>query len=259
MYFKNYVLFFTICFLLIQPVLSFAWGHLDFMGNDWAESSLTYTVIHKNRIHYCVQVENEKAFPKKQVSKQVFSALTVWLSGVEDFKKIPIKEVDCNQKADFVIQIEKKTEYPELSGFEVPRYENGHYYSAVKLNSDYVYKEKKSQYKVSNFASLLPIPFLEDRVIHDISFSKPINVTDFSTKYKIDYQTVYLSTYKMLLHETGHAFGLCDTEESLFQFCDSKFKTADRPAAIMNNADFFYLTPDDTAGIRSLFKRLQTH
>lgn len=244
-------------FSFIFSAYAFSWGHLDFLNNDWAQSSLTYTVVHKQRIHYCVEVENENRFPPKQISKEVKMALEVWLTGADLHSKTLIREVPCIEHPDLVVQIAKETEFPELSGYQVPRYEAERYYSNIRLNSEYSYAEHSGRYKVSTFASFFPIPQNEERIIREISLQKPLDLKEFSSKYNVNYQSVYLSTYKMLLHEVGHAFGLCDTEESLFRYCDTRHRSHNRPPAIMNNADFFYLTPDDKMGIRAVFKRFQ--
>jgi hypothetical protein len=242
--------------LLLQPVNAFAWGHVESLGTEWSQATLTYAVVNRGRLTYCTTVDDNQGFNQKQISSQVNTALRLWLSGSEKYKNIPIYEIGCTQQPDLKVQIGKEIEYPELCGYEVPHVENGRYTSFIKLNTDFLYTENRSDFRVINFASLLPFSNLQDGVMKEVSFTNPMNVSEFAKKFNVSYQTVYLSSYKMLLHELGHAFGLCDTEENLFKLCDPEYKTTDRPPAIMNNADFFYLTPDDKAGIQSLFKRL---
>lgn len=247
-------------FLFLSPTTAHAWGHVDFIGTDWRNSTLTYALLSRNMIRYCVDVVHKNRFPPVHISLQVKEAIQVWLSATNSYKNALVLEVPCRQKeADLVVQVGPESEFTEMSGYQVPQLDGNRYYSFVKLNSDYIYTEGKEQFRVIDFAQMIPLIPPQMKVMEEISLRKKMNVGDFSEKYKIHYQKAYLNTYKMLLHEIGHAFGLCDTEEELFQYCDMKFRTQDRPPAVMNQADFFYLTADDKAGLDSLFERFRAN
>ena len=68
------------------------------------------------------------------------------------------------------------------------------------------------------------------------------------------------SSYVPLIHEIGHGFGLCDTSNNrLYYDCDPSYVSAvnpqDQPSSIMRSAVYLYLTSDDKAGIRHVFRR----
>lgn len=242
-------------FAFLSPTTANAWGHLDFIGTDWGKSTLTYALTHRKQIRYCVSISDPRRFPPAHISNQVKQALGVWLHGT-GYSSALVLEVPCKQKeADLEVQIGPEREFTQMSGYQVPQMDGNRYYSLVKLNADYKYMEETKEYRVVDFAQMIPMRTLSSKVMDEVSLKTKMNVGDFSSKYNVHYQRAYLNTYKMLLHEIGHSFGLCDTEETLFKFCDTKFKTQDRPPAIMNQADVFYLTKDDKAGIESLFER----
>lgn len=243
---------------LTFAVPAFGWGHLDFVGGDWGKSTLTYALVNRKAISYCVKSDVPKSFPPKNLSEQVAQALLLWVHASGKYKNAKIKEVSCYANPDLVAQVGPESDFTEMSGYHVPQIENGRFYSLVKLNSEYTYTEDKRRYRVVDFASMIPVSIPPQKVMEEVSERKPMSVGDFSGKYRVHYQRVYLSSYKMLLHEIGHAFGLCDTEDSLSKYCDVKFRTKVHQPAIMKNADFFYLTEDDKAGLAALIKRFES-
>lgn len=244
--------------LLLSSVLAFGWGHLDFVGGDWGQSTLTYALVNRGKIKYCVHSDEPKRFPEANISQQTRAALSVWIKAAGKYSRTSIEAVDCKDgQPDLMVQVGPESDFTEMSGYHVPQMDGERFYSLVKLNSEYTYIEEKHRYQVVDFAQMLPAALSPSKVIDEISQEKPMTVGDFSGHFKVHYQKAYLSSYKMLLHEIGHAFGLCDTENNLFKYCDVKYRTGTRPPAVMNQADFFYLTPDDKAGLAALIQRYE--
>ena len=73
-----------------------------------------------------------------------------------------------------------------------------------------------------------------------------------------DIMEVYNNSFTFMLHEFGHAFGLCDTYVGSNN-CDPNYSSptdiAEQPPSVMRCDDPIYLYPDDIEGIRQLFKR----
>jgi hypothetical protein len=77
----------------------------------------------------------------------------------------------------------------------------------------------------------------------DLLSLKKLTLAEVSATRNIDWSAVYCSTYKMLIHEFGHSFGLYDgyiakTIESYY----TKFSSRDQPPSIMRDAKCFFIT-----------------
>lgn len=85
-----------------------------------------------------------------------------------------------------------------------------------------------------------------------------MTVQTFATSRNLDYVSVFWSTYRALIHELGHSFGLCDTYiATMKDRCDPNFSSVDQPSSVMKDSNYFYLTDDDKEGIQRLFLRFQ--
>jgi hypothetical protein len=129
-------------------------------------------------------------------------------------------------------------------------------YTKVTLNTAYIYSSGSKQYGPIDFIKFANNDLTLQKNEMDLLALKQMTIAEFSATRKIDWLAVYYSTYKMLIHEFGHSFGLCDAHNAqVNDSCDSKFSSRDQPPSIMRDAKFFYLTGDDIIGIKRLFAR----
>jgi len=260
----------------------FAWGLKNELKNSRAlAASLSAKAIKKSEISYCLKIDPvaERTFVLSQMELEAQSALKLWSQSFANAgnKVAKIKlEPDCGL-SDLVIHIGNKEAgdlsngaYTQLQLAKGPVEKvNSKDFILIKINQDSVWNETRSLsgnrnglYKFASFSSLTKYKKNMDlaALINWVSFLNPATVDQVSRALGISHGTVFWTTYRALLHEMGHAFGLCDTTKELFETqCDSKWSSGGpQEPSLMLNSNFFYITQDDKLGLRQLRQRIES-
>jgi hypothetical protein len=235
-----------------------AWGLTTDLNIGWLNAQLVNHVIQQHEIDYCVQIEDPR-FAQGTIERQVAAVLPLWLKPLEDqgIHGIAIRAVSCeNGNFNLKIELGPEANYKTLGSYQLPQYQNGHFYSLVKVDSEYLYAGNGKSYPIVDFETFVPSGTSLDSLMHFVSIDQPATVQAFAATQRLDYTAVFWSTYRLLIHEIGHSFGLCDTYPSqVHVHCDPAFMSADQPSSVMYDSNYFYLTQDDITGIKALFAR----
>jgi len=259
--------------LLILMILSLthansakAWGHLDFLNQNWGNANLIHRVLDSNQINYCIQISDSR-FDPISIDTQVRMALQLWLQPLESLgiSNVTLAPTSCSSGIfDLKIELGPETVYTTLGSYQLPQRDQNHYYSLVKFNTSYIYQEPATgtQYSKSDFLTLVPSGETLSDFLVNISIKNPLTPQTLAKQLGLSYFTVYEASYRSFLHEFGHSFGLCDLYSTqIHTHCDPIHMSVGmdqvQPAALMNNSNFFYLTPDDISGIQSLAIRFR--
>ena len=249
--------------LICHAPPAFAWGHFKSLRNSKRlNAHLVSAVLLQKRIDYCVEIadQSQSRFDSSSMKLQVEAAIESWLAPVREaglVGEVSLVNVDCsNQSANLKLRVGPEEKFPQYAAFQIERDENNHDFTQIKINSEYVWNSEpmvdfKSILKISE-ASIFPF-------LMNLTHLREPGIQDFADHHHVSYTQVYNSTYHVLLHEMGHAFGLCDTLLKLISVqCDPTFVTPVMHDTLMSDSTFVQLTPDDRTGIEELFRRFSS-
>jgi hypothetical protein len=240
---------------------AFAWGHLKEFNTPWAPVHLVFAASERGAIKYCIAVDllTGAGFEEESLNIQTEAALQAWLNPVQEkdlVGNVDLIRVGCDtSEFDLKILVGPDREYMRLGAYQLETEQNGHRYTLVKINTLY---RTKGYTSIRDFKELLRIDKQMDLVqtLDHFSLIQGYSVYDFAEEAKVAYVPLFWSTYRILLHELGHSFGLCDTTVSkVNEFCDSNFLTPVFEKTVMSDSNYLSLTQDDEDGIVELFRR----
>lgn len=241
------------CFSIILfffPFLALAWGHSPKADTS---ANLSFNAISQKRISYSIS-DSSGLYNEKSLQLQLRSAIRLWLDGLTDTRTIELKKLSCNKTVDLKLFVSPDTNASNHygPGFYESKNIQGKANAVIHMNS--VFMDNLTPHPVRDFLEL----FNKD-VFNGENFLKSLikemhSHQSLSQKHNIPYDDLYANTYSFLIHEVGHAFGLCDTGFS--SSCDAKFRSSHQPDSIMKSGEYFYLTDDDKEGISNMRKRV---
>jgi len=252
---------FIVAISMLFPTFAWAWGLSEALNHPWGKARLVFSVMNGNSINYCLQIADTGLFQDQSISQQIEKALHLWLEPLRELgiHNTIISRVSCDSPLlNLWVKVGPDADFPSLYAYNMEQKNaNGAYtYTKVTLNTAYIYNSGSKQYGPIDFIKFANNDLNRQKKEMDLLSLKQMTLAKFSATRNIDWLAVYYSTYKMLIHEFGHSFGLCDDYSAqAIDSCDSKFSSRDQPPSIMRDAKFFYLTGDDIIGIRRLFAR----
>jgi hypothetical protein len=244
-------------FLFYAPA-AFGWGLSTELNESWARARLAFPAMQKREITYCLKNEAPERFDSASVALQVESALHLWLAAAKiDYVKIT-RLSSCTGSFDLMVQIGNESRWKGLGSYQLSSWDQVHYYSLVKLDSGFTSLYGTTKTPILDFRQFSPDLAAESAQLKRVSIEEPQTVQGFAKAQGLDPNVVFWSTYPSLIHEIGHAFGLCDTYEATIKDqCDPAFSSATQPSSVMKDSTYFYLTPDDVTAIQHLFARFR--
>ncbi len=255
---------FRLAILLFPAVfsanLAFGWGlHNDLNHPVWSKAALIFPVLKTQSVKYCVEISNPR-FRSESLLPQVDSALRVWLSALMQagFPQVSLAQVGCDSPdKNLKIVLGPESVYPDFGAYQMVQVAGDEAYSLVKIDSEYIYKASDPAVAITDIFDLMGAPADSFSAFLDaISFSAPKTVKELALEKGLRLPALFWSTYRILIHEFGHSFGLCDTYAAqIEQQCDPAFRSAEQPTSVMKDSMYFYLTDDDRAGVAALFAR----
>ncbi len=251
-----------------------AWGMLKDLNTKWRQSYLFYPVLEHHWVNYCVSLKlpknkngnviNPGHFSVQSISEQTRFALQLWLKAVSDLTgPVTVRQVACDDNnLNLEISVEPSSRHVAISEAEN---DFGYFY--------HTYINSKTTYLIYWHSHLTRKPFYDFQYLikkylpgltlnYVMKYANVQNMTagSFADWANAPKSIVMFSSYSTLVHEFGHAFGLCDSGGwPRFYDCDPKHVSVanplEQPPSAMSRSDYFYLAPDDIAGIRAVFKR----
>ncbi len=239
---------------------------------------LIYPAYQNHRIDYCLNLRDPAPgkFSYSSMEIEVPLALQQWLNAVKNWTgPVKIKRVSCSTPG-LNLMVDVGSPPPPHSHDTHQSFEyidmntkNAQLFDHVVLSTTYSYYHDNAILFDDDFAY----------VVRDLLKTKHITLQKLIkriTKHQTTFKTiatwvrpqwgdqsdamVYNSSYPFLLHEFGHSFGLCDTDDVKFmkkEGCDPNHVSNwySQPPSVMASDDFFYLTADDISGVQHVFSR----
>lgn len=250
--------------LLCSGSIAHAWGMLNDLVNN--EQAHLFTPVFKyHRITYCLSIRDtptEADYSFRSLNTEVRVALGEWLNAVSDLTgPVALKRVMTCASGLFNLKVDVGT--PTVDDNH-PSFEQtvdaNRPFEYIGLNSTIHFYIGGQSIPIIDFQKLVPTGLdLETSLISLISqkdyAGQIIQWAGLSQNYILE---AYDNSFTFILHELGHAFGLCDTYKGADN-CDSNYSTTvdptEQPYSVMKWDRPIFLEPDDVAGIRALFRR----
>lgn len=258
--------------LLLLASPAYGWGLKQELVQTprWLAASLTARAWRQPQIRYCLDLPSAEAvrFPAASLHPQITAALQLWLTPLVAQKGSPVgvAPVPCTDAFDLKIVFGSTAAGDTANGAftAVLRQDQpAHDAMVVKIDSDYVWHETRNlpgnpngAYHWQDFAVFARPERGETlaSLLADVSAHQPQSLDQFAAARGLGHSAVFWTTYHTFIHEFGHAFGLCDTNEALLaQQCHPQWRSAGaQPSSVMRDSNYFYLTADDRAGLRAV-------
>lgn len=234
-----------------------AWGHglgLRF----WPNAHLITPLVQQNAINYCLQI-NDPRFDVASIRRQVEMALHLWLKPLEweGVWNTQVRESSCQENLfNLKVVIGPETVHTGLGAYQLSTTLENRAFSLVKIDTQYALDYLDKSYSFVDFAQLMAPGHTLEQELYSVSLTDFMIVPTYANQRGLDVMQVYLNSYRALIHEFGHSFGLCDTLATRVESqCDPNFRTQTHPTSVMQDAIYFFLTPDDAQGIQNLYRR----
>lgn len=261
-----------------MPNTAAAWGlKLELHSIRSWQASLTFKAVTLGTITYCLDIAPDLTtrFPPAVLAIETEAALQLWttLLSAPHGRGISIQHVACQADVDLRVVIGAHQSGDTANGAyaqTMPAANPEQDYILIKIDADYVWHETRGlsgnangNYGWHTTMQELGIAALTQLapMLDAISIAQPRSVDAVAQALHLPHSTVFWTTYRALIHELGHGFGLCDTKQELLeQDCDPAWRSqGTQPSSVMADSNYFYLTEDDKAGIIFLQKMLQRY
>ncbi len=256
--------------LVAAQVLSssaMAWGIMGDRGLAGRRASYFGQYLKLNKqINFCINNEDPKDFDSNSIELQVRMALSLWLQAANFGKsEVRISRIGCGGD-DFNLKIDISPDSGCPSGAceKALQFETGKFYQRVKI-------DPKFEFVSTNGTNAYTLDFKEVvtdlgkalgrvnfgllQAVSYVSFENHLTSADVAQLVDTAPDVIFASTYPTLIHELGHAFGLCDTYAGATNCEQFSVPLASQPPSVMSSDGYFYLTTDDIAGIRAFMAK----
>ena len=189
---------------------------------------------------YTLALEGEAAsrFTAPQVEAEIERALAVWTKGLEAAggSRARGRKAGPGERCDLRVELGPRHPGDRSNGAFTQHILGRPDFMLVRINVDYVWHEGGTDYRWRS------MPFSLG------------TVDDVAQQLGLTHPAVFWTTYRGFLHEFGHAFGLADTGDDLLRLqSDARSRSpGPQPNSLMKTSNYFYLTPDDRAGLAAL-------
>ncbi len=268
------------CICSLTGARAMAWGELHLLSTKWRQAFLEYPAIKYHRINFCIELNlptdrngneiNRGHFSVKSISEQTKMALTLWLNaadghGLNGHVKIRRLPFCAGFNVNLKIIIGPSDRWWAITNYEHNEF-GYHAQTYINTNSvhSFQWNSELMQIPTYDFQYLVHkyLPGMTLPVAMDYAYAKKMDLYAFGSWANAPAPIFGYSSYPTLIHEMGHAFGLCDTGGYPSAYdCDPKHVSVpsplEQPVSVMNDGEdeYFYLKSDDIAGVRDAFSR----
>lgn len=232
------------------------------MNTDkYRQAYLAWHVLVRQRIRYCIIIDPSVApnFQRESIKLQLESSLVTWLSVVKEKYGMPrLIEVPCtSKKFELQLFVGPDRAFPNLFAHQGIVFLSGRPAIAIILNTEF---KDGDRAPVMDMEDTMPFLGIKDMkrlsdTLAKIRSQPALSIEKFAKQYGAIPDFLTLTTYPTLVHEIGHAFGLCDSAPSGFKNCDPAYLKPPYENTVMSDAAYVTPTRDDEEGIISVFDR----
>jgi predicted Zn-dependent protease with MMP-like domain len=248
-------------------------GQLVDLGSRQGRGHLVFRVLARHEIDYCIRIADadKSGFADGSIDEQTKMALSLWLAAAEEVVKgqVTVKRLGCDSpNVDLIVAVEASSKFPDLESFQQLVCNEKKCFSRIILNTAYRDPKITASPAMQDFGLLAGEADASQSLVQLMTAGsvRRMSVYDFGLQEKVAGDKIAGSTYPLLIHELGHAFGLCDTyaiDDTFTKRCDPLFTTTqtsnEQPHSVMKDGGgYLYLTPDDEDGVRKLFVRFSS-
>lgn len=248
-------------------------GQLVDLSARQGRGHLIFPVLARQEIDYCIRVADavKADFSDASIDEQTKMGLSLWLAIAEEVikQRVTVRRLTCDSPGvDLIVAVEASTKFPDLASFQQLTCNEKRCLSRIILNTAYRDPKNTTAPAMLDFGLLAQQADASRSVVQlmDAGRVGRMTIYEFGAKEKVAGDKIAGSTYPLLIHELGHAFGLCDTysiDDTFSKRCDPLFTTtktsSEQPLSIMKDGGgYMYLTPDDEDGLKRLFLRFSS-
>lgn len=241
---------------------AFGWGVLQQLGQEDGHVFLVHKVLDAQRIRYCMDLQDRR-FHHRSMALQTEASIKLWMAPLKSMKvRMPVlEEVSCSsQNVDLRVWVGEVTghykpygAFMTIEGATPPARHvqitiNTGWYHEADPQRLFPHRDfgERTRFELQNLT----------RLIGSFQKSGIRRVDDLSRKWGENPMIAIMESYPILIHEMGHAFGLCDTYKGPHPNCDpARSYGGAHSDSVMMSSLYFHLLPDDIAGIRTLFRQ----
>lgn len=248
-----------------------AWGIKEELRQPRAlNATLTAKALNTGAVRYCLTSETQEAL-LDGAEQEFTAALALWLEQLRGLAGTSpvMSRTECAE-ADIRVSFGPTKANDHSNGAYLQFMTDpatGTDYLILRVNTDFRWEETRSlpgnpngTYRWQPFVALARVDAGETQasLIRSVSYDEKLSLDQFAERRGLPPSTVFWTLYRVFLHELGHAFGLCDTQSSLFAAqCDPQASdTGPQPSSLMKDSNYFYLTEDDIQGLAALVRRV---
>jgi hypothetical protein len=238
-----------------------AWGLLDAIDRTDAFDPETtayfpFNILRYGQLNVCVDNQKPDQFSTESLEAQVKAALKIWLREVPVANSlVQIKKCRKFSLDQVRIVVGDQPEHAELTGYGQPHSVSPQRWVYwIYINT--AFKDLGHRTSSTGFTQDIAKWLKQDEPLEpQLLALDTVTLKDFAAQHGIAEYDAWLSSYSLLLHELGHAFGLCDLYEPEIDRCDKRYMSRAQPERGIMQGDplTFGLAQDDVDGIRAAF------
>lgn len=235
------------------------WGHLSDLDRSIDSSRYFFGLDKDIRLHVCFEGRVPRSLDLSWLKAEVFTAVNIWAQAIGRY--IPIEFDSCQNKPSMRVifaPIPESGSFVAYTRFELDR--------VVYLNPAYDWLDTGEILGFNKQAELNALPW-QDKARFLFPLISDGVYSSFKLQKKPGSQQYPQASLAIIMHELGHAWGLCDlylqtnSDPGFNENCSKKFRNEPiGPNEIMNantnpGTAKFSLGADDRKGLQSLIQR----
>jgi len=243
-----------------------AYGHLIGVNyKQYRKNFLISNLVLNQDIYFCIDNHYPDDFSNKSLELQTRKALEFWIKPLKEKYNLQtkvLKTICSDKKLDIMIKIAIHNSYNHAF-FRILDLENHSRKDYGVIQFNYPKKVGIRNFDFLKWSQVSPKKwekFLNNLNDQQLGHQYILDNTQWFPE--VDHYSFKGNTWSTMIHEVGHAFGLCDlymgSNKKFYkgrENCDENHFTGHTKGAVMNNTKSFYLTQDDIDGVFSLYER----
>ena len=249
------------------PSNAYCWGHLLSISQGLAAATLTSASLKRHTINFCVSSAPEGApIDPVSIEKQVRLIITMWLQPALEIigSDVLINHVSCDDKRlNLKIKIGADNR-SEKAASTYAKMDGAHQYEEILIRTNYRTLVLGQSYPIADFAWIVKRfnastgnNYSEQQFL-GYAEQHRLDAFGVGREARVNGLVSFNSSFNILLHEMGHAFGLCDMyQPALSESCDMNHVSnpINESDSVMREGGQMHLEQDDRDGVKSLFVR----